>query len=52
MAISEAGIHHRTAEHAAADKQTAIDNLGNEAWKDWPNEACVSIVFLTVINAC
>ena len=52
MAISEAGTHHRTAEHAAADKQTAIDNLGNEAWKDWPNEACVSNVFIGVAATC
>lgn len=41
MALNATSTHHRTVEDELVDAQLAMDNLLNESWKDWPNEAGV-----------
>ena len=42
MALNEAGILRRTREDEVEDSSQVTQNILDESWKDWPNEAGVS----------
>jgi hypothetical protein len=43
MSLNGPGTVRRTANHEADDVQAFQDNIYNESWKSWSNEAAVRI---------
>lgn len=43
MALNGPGTFHRTREHEGEDRSQITQNILDESWKKWPNEAAVSV---------